>query len=49
MLIENQRTIWMMDLFRDQEAYTSEITLNFIFTNPVSNFFDDIPDEDKAF
>ena len=47
--IPAERTVWFFDIFRDQEKWTAEITLNLYFTNPVSNMFDDLSDEEKAF
>jgi hypothetical protein len=47
--IPAERTVWFYDIFRDQEKWTAEITLNLYFTNPVSNMFDALSDEEKAF
>jgi len=49
MLDSSKREVWFFDIFRDQNTYSSEITLNMNFTNPVSNFFDSLSDSDKAF
>lgn len=49
MLDKDKRTIWFYDIFRDQEVYTSEIALFFKFSNPDTNFFDDVSDYDQSF
>jgi hypothetical protein len=38
-----------MDLFRQQDFFSSEIVLNMLFTNPDTNFIDDISDYDQSF
>ena len=49
MLDKEKRTIWFFDIFRDQDVYTSEIALFFKFSNPNTNFFDDVSEYDQAF
>jgi len=49
MLVEASREVWLFDIFADQNAYTSEIAIFLLFTNPVSNFFDNLSDDDKSF
>lgn len=48
-LVSSKREIWMFDLFGDQETYSSTVTLEFNFTNPVTNFFDEVSEYDKSF
>lgn len=49
MLDDANRKIWFFDIFRDQEVYTSEIAVDFYFTNPISNFNDHLSAEDRSF
>ena len=41
--------MWFMDIFRDQDSWSAEVTLNLYFTNPITNMFDNLSDEEKAF
>jgi hypothetical protein len=36
-LVKSERSIWIYDAFMDQTSYTSEISVSFIMTNPVTN------------
>lgn len=36
-LIKDTREVWIYDAFMDQTAYTSEIVISFLLTNPVTN------------
>ena len=36
------RTVWIYDIFRDQDQYTSEVNLQMTFTNPKSNDRDEL-------
>ena len=36
-LISSERTIWIYNAFMDQSAYTSEIAVSFLMTNPSTN------------
>jgi len=38
-----------MNIFRDQDAWTSEISVYMNFTNPKTNFFDFLTDYEKSF
>jgi hypothetical protein len=46
MLDTRKREIWFFDIFRQVDRWTSEVALNLNFTNPVSNFFATLTEEE---
>lgn len=48
-IITSKREIWIYNVFRETETFSSIISMEFKFTNPRTNFFEGLPEEDLAF
>lgn len=48
-LIASKRQIWIYDVFADSKTYASTIQMEFLLTNPSTNFFGSTPDSELAF
>jgi hypothetical protein len=49
MLDSTNRVVWFYNIFMDQDVWTSEVAISLNFTNPETNFFDFLTEDEKSF